>query len=144
MSSQSPYRGRCFCGAVQIEATGAPAVMAYCHCESCRTWLSAPVHGATLWPSASVKVREGADQLGTVKKTEASVRQYCKQCGGRVMVGHPAIGMTDVFSVVLPEFAFQPTMHVHYGEKVISMHDGLPKYKDMPKPFGGSGDTLPE
>jgi hypothetical protein len=52
--------------------------------------------------------------------------------------------MTDVFSVVLPGVAFRPTMHVHYGEKVLAMRDGLPKYKDFPKEFGGSGDVLPD
>ena len=40
--------------------------------------------------------------------------------------------------------AFEPTLHVHYGEKVLSVRDGLPKLKDFPKDFGGSGDTLPE
>jgi hypothetical protein len=30
------------------------------------------------------------------------------------------------------------------GEKVIAMRDGLPKYKDFPKKFGGSGDVLPD
>jgi hypothetical protein len=135
-------RGTCFCKAVEIEVTGAPAVMALCHCESCRTWLSAPVHGAMLWPSAKVKVLRG--ELGTVKKTEASHRQFCTKCGGRVQVLHPAIGMTDVPSVVLPEVAFQPGMHVHYGEKVLAVRDGLPKFKDFPKEFGGSGETLPE
>jgi hypothetical protein len=144
MSDPTKFRGTCFCKAVEIEATGAPAVMAFCHCETCRTWLSAPIHGATLWPTAQVAVRKGADQLGTVKKTEASHRHFCKLCGGRVMVGHPGIGMIDVFSVVVPELAFQPTMHVHYGEKVLAMRDGLPKFKDFPKEFGGSGDMLPE
>ena len=62
----------------------------------------------------------------------------------RVLVVHPAIGMIDVFSVVLPDVAFQPTMHVHYGEKVLAVHDGLPKCKDFPKEFAGSGNTLPE
>ena len=144
MPSQPSYRGTCFCKAVEIEATGQPAVMAFCHCESCRTWLSAPIHGAALWPVANVQVRKGADQIGTYKKTEASHRHFCKRCGGRVMVGHPAIGMIDVFSVVLPDLAFQPTMHVHYGEKVLAMRDGLPKFKDFPKEFGGSGETLTE
>jgi hypothetical protein len=142
--SDAKYHGTCFCKTVEIEATGAPAVMAFCHCESCRTWLSAPVHGATLWPAAQVTVTKGADQLGTVKKTEASHRQFCKQCGGRVMVGHPGIGMVDVSSVVLPALSFQPSLHVHYGEKVLAMRDGLPKFKDFPKDFGGSGDMLPE
>jgi hypothetical protein len=144
MPGQSAYRGTCFCKAVEIEASGAPAVMAFCHCDSCRTWLSAPIHAATLWPAASVKVLKGADQLGVQKRTEASHRQFCKQCGGRVMVGHPAIGMVDVGSVFLPDLPFQPTMHVHYGEKVVAMRDGLPKFKDFPKEFGGSGDMLPE
>ena len=142
MADPKTYRGTCFCKAVEIEASGAPAVMAFCHCESCRTWLSAPIHGATLWPGANVKLVRG--ELGTVKKTEASHRQFCVKCGGRVMVLHPAIGMTDVPAVVLPEVAFQPTMHVHYGEKVLAVRDGLPKFKDFPKEFGGTGDTLPE
>ena len=35
-------------------------------------------------------------------------------------------------------------VHVFYGEKMIALKDGLPKFKDLPKEFGGSGDTLPE
>ena len=65
-------------------------------------------------------------------------------CGGAVLVDHPALGLVDVMSVRLPSFSFQPSVHVHYGEKVLSIPDGLPKYKDMPKEFGGSGETLPE
>ena len=63
---------------------------------------------------------------------------------GCVLVVHPAIGMIDVFSVVLPDVAFHPTTHAHYGEKLLAMRDGLPKCKDFPKEFAGSGDTLPE
>ena len=44
----------CFCGAVRLELTGAPNVQAYCHCGSCRGWLGAPIHGATLWPTPNV------------------------------------------------------------------------------------------
>lgn len=144
MTNAKTHRGACFCRAVEIEASGEPAVMAICHCESCRTWLSAPLHGATLWPDAQVRVVRGESEIGTQKKTEASHRRFCKRCGGRVLVAHPAIGMTDVPSVMLPDVAFRPTMHVHYGEKVMSVRDGLPKYKDFPKEFGGSGETLPE
>jgi hypothetical protein len=142
MANESTQRGTCICKAVEIEVSGPPAVMVLCHCESCRTWLSAPVHGAMLWPSAQVKVLRG--ELGTFKKTEASHRQFCVKCGGRVQVLHPAIGMTDVPSAVLPGVAFRPTVHVHYGEKVMSIRDGLPKYRDFPKEFGGSGEVVPE
>jgi len=33
---------------------------------------------------------------------------------------------------------------VNYGETVLHMKDGLPKLKDFPKEFGGSGIDLPE
>src|SRR6185369_16967058 len=62
----------CSCGAVQVELTGQPNVQAYCHCSSCRGWLGAPIHAATLWPTPNVKVVKGADKLGMFKKTEAS------------------------------------------------------------------------
>ena len=88
----------------EIEATGEPAVMGFCHCDSCRTWLAAPVHGFMLWPQANVKVVKGADQLGLYKKTENSHRQFCRSCGAAVLVGHPGLGMTDVMSVRLPSF----------------------------------------
>ena len=82
------HRGRCPCGAVEIEATGEPAVMGFCHCDSCRTWLAAPVHGFMLWPQANVKVVKGADQLGLYKKTENSHRQFCRQ----ISDDHAAVG----------------------------------------------------
>jgi hypothetical protein len=134
----------CFCGAVRVELTGAPNVQAYCHCSSCRGWLGAPIHAATLWPASSVKVVQGADKLRTYKKTEASHRQFCTTCGSPVLVDHPGIGMVDVPVATIPGFAFAPALHVHYGEKVLAVRDGLPKFKDFPKEFGGSGETLPE
>ena len=143
MSDQTRKSG-CFCGAVQVEITGEPTVMAFCHCGSCRGWLGAPIHAATLWPTANVNVVKGADQLGLFKKTEASHRQFCKACGAPVLVRHPAMGLTDVPAGAVSGLAFKPTLHVHYGEKVLSVRDGLPKFKDFPKDFGGSGDTLPE
>jgi hypothetical protein len=135
---------RCMCGAVQLELSGEPGVMAYCHCESCRGWLGAPVHAASLWPSANVKIVKGADQLGLYKRTEASHRKFCTRCGTPVLIDHPAMGMIDVPAGGIVGLAYKPGLHVHYGEKVMSVRDGLPKFKDFPKDFGGSGDVLPE
>ena len=134
----------CSCGAVQVELTGQPNAQAYCHCSSCRGWLGAPIHAATLWPTPNAKVVKGADKLGTFKRTEASHRRFCTSCGTPVLVLHPAIGMTDVPAGTIPGFGFKPTLHVHYGEKVLAVRDGLPKFKDFPKEFGGSGATLGE
>ena len=134
----------CVCGAVEVEIEGEPAVQAYCHCGSCRGWLGAPVHAAALWPTPQVRVTRGAEKLGTWKRTEASHRQFCTSCGAPVLVRHPALGMTDVPAGTVAGLAYAPTMHVNYGEKVLSVRDGLPKFADFPKEFGGSGKTLAE
>ena len=138
------YKSGCACGAVELEITGDPAVQAYCHCHSCRSWLGAPIHAAALWPAQNVKVVKGADNLGHYKRTDASHRHFCKSCGAPVFVGHPGMGMTDVPAGSVAAFAYTPTVHVNYGEKVMSIRDGLPKFKDFPKEFGGSGEMLPE
>jgi hypothetical protein len=143
MATQT-YKAGCPCGAVQLEISGEPAVQAYCHCESCRSWFAAPVNAAALWPVQNVKVVKGAENLGLYKKTEASHRQFCRTCGAAVMVGHPGLGMTDIPSGSVAGFKYQPTVHVNYGEKVLAIRDGLPKFKDFPKEFGGSGEMLPE
>jgi hypothetical protein len=137
-------RSGCSCGAVEVAIEGDPAVQAYCHCSSCRGWLGAPIHAAALFPTPNVVVKKGADKLGLYKKTEASHRQFCTSCGTPVLVRHPQIGMTDVPAGTIAGLSFAPTLHVHYGEKVLAVRDGLPKFKDFPKDFGGSGDVLPE
>jgi len=138
------YTSSCACGAVQLELSGEPPIQVFCHCNSCRSWLGAPIHAATLWPTPNVRIVKGADNLGLYKRTEASHRQFCKSCGAPVLIGHPAIGMTDVPAGSIAGLNYTPTLHVHYGEKVMPVRDGLPKFKDFPKEFGGSGDMLPE
>jgi hypothetical protein len=144
MSDSKTYTGSCFCGAVQIEVSGAPAAMGYCHCESCRQWSAAPLNGFTLWARDAVKVTRGADNIGTYNKTEKSYRKWCKTCGGHVMTDHPGFNLTDVYAAVIPGLRFEPHLHVFYEETVLRMHDGLPKMADIPKEMGGTGNTLPE
>jgi hypothetical protein len=138
------YTGHCFCGAVSIELTGEPNVMGYCHCTDCASWAGAPINAFSLWAPESVKVTAGADKLASFAKTEASYRKFCSDCGGHVMSEHPALGMIDVYLNVVPDKPHEPTLHIFYAEKTVSVADGLPKYADMPTEFGGSGNTLPD
>jgi hypothetical protein len=138
------YKGECFCGTVKVEATGEPEAMGYCHCGSCRSWSAGPVNAFTLWKPENVKVTAGADQLGTFTKTPLSERQFCKKCGGHLMTNHPPLGMIDVYAATLPTLKFSPGVHVNYAETVLHMRDGLPKMKDFPAAFGGSGEEVPE
>ena len=138
------HEGRCFCGAVEIEVTGAPEAMGYCHCSSCRSFSGAPVNAFTLWKPEHVKVTKGAKFLGRFNKTGMSDRQFCTKCGGHIMTDHPTFGLTDVYAAVIPDMTFKPAVHLNYAETVLPMKDGLPKLKDFPKEVGGSGQTIPE
>ena len=138
------YAGSCFCGAVAIAATGQPNAMGYCHCQSCRSWSGGPVNAFTLWAPEAVKVTKGAEHVASYNKTPMSFRQYCRLCGGHLMADHPPLKMVDVFAATLPTLAFAPQVHVNYAETVLPMRDGLPKLKDFPKEFGGSGETMAE
>ena len=72
------HKGECFCGMVQIEVSGTPEAMGYCHCRSCRSWSASPVNAFTLWNPNAVQVTAGAEHIGMFQKTAASERKYCK------------------------------------------------------------------
>jgi len=138
------HKGSCFCGAIKLELTGAPEVMGYCHCTDCAQWAGAPVNAFSLWSPDAVKVTEGEDKIGTFAKTDNSHRKFCTDCGGHLMSAHPGLNMTDVYLNLFPGIEHKGDMHIYYGEKTMSVPDGLPKFKDMPADFGGSGETVAE
>jgi hypothetical protein len=137
-------KGTCFCGAVEIAMTGAPLQMGYCHCQSCRTYSGGPVTAFALWKAENVKVAKGAQLVGRFNKTGMSDRCFCTQCGGHIMTGHPALGLTDVRAAVISGLVFAPSVHLNYAESILPMKDGLPKLKDFPAEVGGSGEEMPE
>ena len=138
------HKGECFCGAVKVEASGDPEGMGYCHCRSCRSWSGGPVNAFSLWKPEAVRVTEGKGNVASFAKTPNSERQYCKKCGGHLMTNHPGLKMVDVFVATIPTMTFTPGVHVNYQETVLPMKDGLPKFKDFPAEFGGSGEQIPE
>lgn len=151
MSEGKKYRGNCFCDDVRFTVTGQPELMAYCHCESCRTWAASPISAFTLWNPAAVEITKGLDNIAGFDKnqhsgndTVISNRVWCKTCGGHLYTDHPTMGLIDVPATLIKEFSFEPVFHVHYQESIQPMKDGLPKFKDLPKEAGGSGETITE
>jgi len=144
MNQSNTYAGKCFCGAVEIEVSGTPAAMGYCHCESCRHWSAGPVNAFSLWQPDAVRVTKGGDNIGSYARTDNSHRKWCRTCGGHLMTDHPHMGLVDVYAALLPGLEFKPALHVFYGESVLRIRDGLPKMRDVPAEMGGSGETLPE
>jgi hypothetical protein len=93
-----------------------------------------------------MEARGAADHArrGGDRHLQKSHRKWCKICGGHLFTEHPAWGLTDVYAAVIPDFPYQPGVHVNYQETRLRMTDGLPKMRDVPKEMGGSGLTLPE
>jgi hypothetical protein len=110
----------------------------------CRSWSGGPVNAFTLWSPEAVEVTKGAENVLTYHKTELSHRQYCRLRGGHLMTAHPSLKMIDVYAATIPDLAFVPQLRVNYSETVLPMRDGLPKLKDFPAEFGGSGEMVPE
>jgi hypothetical protein len=144
MGAQKSYIGRCFCGKVEVKASGDPLLMGFCHCSSCREWSGAPVNAFSLWQRDQVQVTKGADQVATFNRTEHSFRKWCKACGGHLLSEHPNVGVVDLCAALLQQMPFKPVMHVNYQEAFLHIRDGLPKMKDVPKEFGGSGEVIAE
>src|SRR5436305_14349530 len=57
------HTGGCYCGAVEVQATGEPVDMGYCHCNECRRYCTAPVSIFTLWIPEAVSIRERDREL---------------------------------------------------------------------------------
>jgi hypothetical protein len=144
MSNARSYQGSCFCGAVQIKVEGSPEAMGYCHCRSCRSWSAGPVNAFSLWKPSAVSIERGAEEIASFRKTETSIRKFCRKCGGHLLTEHPTFGLTDVYAATIPDLPFKPALHVNYSETVLPMKDGLPKLKDFPAELGGSGVAVPE
>jgi hypothetical protein len=138
------HTGNCFCGAVEVQVSGSPEGMGYCHCSSCRSWSGGPVNAFTLWKPEAVRITSGAQHVATFEKTPASQRKYCSKCGGHLMTNHPGLGLVDVFAATLPTLPFAAGVHVNYAETVLPMRDGLPKLRDFPAELGGSGEMVAE
>lgn len=137
-------KGQCFCGAIEFEVSGTPAGMGYCHCDDCTSWAAAPINAFSLWPSNSVKVTKGEECIRSFSKTGRAHRKSCVTCGGNVFNSLPDMDLIAVYPNLVPELEHEPTMHLYYKDKTISIKDGLPKFSDFPTEFGGSGEMLAE
>ncbi|NNL19532.1 MAG: GFA family protein [Boseongicola sp.] len=143
LDHSSVKAGQCYCGQVHVEVQGDPVFSAYCHCESCRSWHSAPITALAAWPETSVNV---IGDVTVSTKNDQTQRTSCAKCGGGVLTTKPGLGLQVVYPMTLSgsEFSYNPVMHIFYGERVLDVNDGLPKFSDAPSEAGGSGEMEDE
>lgn len=140
------YHAQCACGAVQLEADGDPVAQCYCHCKSCRSFTGSPVNAIALWTRDNVRITAGNEHLHRFSKSGSAEggRLSCAKCHGVVGALFPEAGLFDVFAGLFSDFTFAPMVHINYENSVLPIRDGLPKLKDMPAEWGGSGEYLTE
>ncbi len=138
------YSGNCACGAVAFEVTGEAIAEGYCHCRICAGWSGAPVSPLVVLPTGSIRITRGAEHIATFNKTPSANRKFCTKCGGHVMCEIPGDDIEEFYPDTVPDYPFTTAFHIFYASKTLPMHDGLPKFLDMPAEFGGSGETLPD
>jgi len=71
-------------------------------------------------------------------------RVSCNQCGASIGTCIPVLNIYDLCVGILQDFEFKPAIHVNYQDRVVSMPDGLPKFRDLPKSVGGTGKLMEE
>jgi hypothetical protein len=136
------YVGRCLCGAVEIEVAGEPLAIGYCHCRSCRRWSASPMQPTSIWPRSAFKVTKGEAGVGVYAPSPGRAeRLWCKTCGGH-LGAYIGSELVDVFPPIMPDFPFKPRSHIFYGEGVMKVPDGLPKFRALPSE--GPTGLLPE
>ena len=129
----------------QVTVTGEPAVQCFCHCDDCRRWGGSIAQAAKLYPIDNVNIEGELITKDPDGKLEASNswRKSCANCGGVVYDDKSHVGLAMI-PAGLSQKAFEPSMHIMYDWKIYSIKDGLPKFKNNPKDFGGYGVTCDE
>jgi len=119
--------GSCFCGAVEVEVTGSPEAMGYCHCPLL------PV--VVRWAGERLQPLDAAGrahQIGrrtcrNVSKDELQpapvLREVRRSFDGQSI---QALVSLDVFAATIPTLGFTPGVHINYARRCCPMRDGLP------------------
>jgi hypothetical protein len=133
------YRASCHCGAVRYDVSADPLDAKICHCRTCQSLHGAPMQWAAIFHKRHVRLTRGIEDLrfysDALDRAErvAPCKVSCARCGTpiadegrRMWLAFPTL--FDFGEVgELPE-AFRPTCHIFYGQRVVDMADGLPKW----------------
>jgi len=127
--------GRCHCGAIRYEASGAPRHVALCHCTDCRRSSGAPMVAWAAFAESDVTVTQGNPK--TVNSSGAAMRSFCADCGTGLFYRNAEMlpDIVDIQSATLddPE-ALPPTVQIQTAERLGWMQHAheLPAFERFP------------
>lgn len=124
-------KGRCLCGAVSYEYSGAENWRGYCHCESCRRNASAPVVAWLGVPNAAFRFTGEAPKM--YRSSPGARRYFCSTCGTPIAFEHDKYpDEIHLYACSLDDpSAYKPAFHVHCAERVpwMEIADTLPRFQ---------------
>jgi len=156
------FEGACFCGEVKVACRGEPRSVSYCHCSICRRLSGAPFSCQALFTSEQVELTlEPGAGLNSMRTSRGVERHRCASClapvratvlGGRLSAvplgmitswrgggnSSPSEGLGAAGG---PE-CLRPRHHLYYGNRVMDVRDGLPKYEGSYRPDQGKGQGI--
>jgi hypothetical protein len=76
--SEAAHQGQCRCGAVRLEAKGAPLVTMACHCTGCQRMTGGAYSVSSLYPAEKFARTRGETVRGGLKS--GPDHQFCPEC----------------------------------------------------------------
>ena len=125
-----PKQGRCQCGDIQIEVSGSPVLVEYCHCRSCRHSAGAPLMAWAGYDRSDVSITGGSPT--NYQSSATVVRTFCGRCGTSLTLADERF--PDEVYISLASFddteAPPPEFHIWRGERLswLETADELPRY----------------
>ena len=130
--------GKCFCGAVEIEVTGSPEAMGYCHCRSCRSWSGGPVNAFSLWKPEAVQITSGGEHVAMFQMGFRQQRQ-------RLPGARHALQVDAMAHVAIHHFPRELLVISAVQKIAFTLHpdpDGRAAYSDLNRRFHNNYRTL--
>lgn len=133
------YSARCRCGAVRYEVRAEPVDAKLCHCRDCQVLHGAPMQWAAIFHKRDVRFTAGAAHLrfynAALDRAERLLpcKVACASCA--TPIADEGRNMWLAFPTLfdfgepprVPE-SFRPSCHIFYGNRVLNIDDGLPKW----------------
>ncbi|KXS96734.1 hypothetical protein AC578_9014 [Pseudocercospora eumusae] len=136
------YEASCHCGKVQYELSReVPLDSKLCHCTTCQTQHAAPFQWAAIFHKDDINFRDGHHHLEWYDPTSKSVEHKlpckvrCSYCHSPIM--DEGRNMILLFPSLIhfkseeDKKNFKPRLHMFYGQRVMDIPDGLPKWTGL-------------
>ncbi|EME43471.1 hypothetical protein DOTSEDRAFT_174315 [Dothistroma septosporum NZE10] len=146
------YEASCHCGKVEYELSREePLDSKLCHCTTCQTQHAAPFQWAAIFKKDDINFKNGHHNLEWYDPSTKSVEHKlpckvrCSYCHSPIM--DEGRNMILLFPTLIhfksdkDKENFKPRMHMFYGQRVIDIPDGLPKWTGLNQ---GEGSELIE